>query len=252
MLADTPSNTLFVGDAGFTGYDFLNAVLAGGRQFLVRVGANIKLLKQLGYYKHENDGTVYLWPDKAAAKKSPPLVFRLVLVQGPKSPLYLLTSVLSVHKLGDHQVATIYKARWGVEIYFRHLKQTFGCRKLRSHNADNARVELEWSLIGLWCIALYGMVELEQNDLTPHTLSLARALLAFRRTARDYLHPANPRDTLRIKLRRALKDTYSRKTKRSREPVRKKQHKSPGPPTITTATKSQIQAAKTLNITKKG
>ena len=40
-----PENTLFCADAGFVGYEFWNAILNDGHHFLVRVGANVRLLK---------------------------------------------------------------------------------------------------------------------------------------------------------------------------------------------------------------
>lgn len=49
MLDALPAGALLTADAGFVGYDLAQAVLAGGRQLLVRVGSNVTLLKQLGY-----------------------------------------------------------------------------------------------------------------------------------------------------------------------------------------------------------
>ena len=92
--------------------------------------------------------------------EQPPLVFRLIVVQGTRHPIYLITSVTSKTKLSDAQVADLYRSRWGVEVFYRHFKQTFGRRKLRSHAAENAKVELKWSLIGLWAIGLYASQEL--------------------------------------------------------------------------------------------
>ena len=53
----------------------------------------------------------------------------------------------------------------------------------------NARVELDWSLVGLWCLGLYAQVELAKHGIDPQHLSMAGALRAFRRTLRDCLTP---------------------------------------------------------------
>ena len=82
MLESLPEEGLLAGDAGFVGYDFARAVLKSGRHLLIRVGANIKLLKELGYVR-ESEGTVYVWPEKAVKSLEPPPVFRLVIAQGP-------------------------------------------------------------------------------------------------------------------------------------------------------------------------
>src|SRR5690606_32365365 len=151
MLAELPAQALVVGDAGFVGYDDLQAVLASGRQALVRVGANVRLLCQLGWAK-EGGNTVYLWPARARRHDSP-VVLRLVVAHGGKHPVYLVTSAPR-SALTDAQVVAIYRRRWGIELCFRHLKQTFQRRKLRSASAAHARVEIEWSLLGLWGMCL--------------------------------------------------------------------------------------------------
>jgi hypothetical protein len=68
----------------------------------------------------------------------------------------------------------------------------------------------------------------------------------FRRIMRDYLHPAEKRQTLPKQLCRALIDDYQRKNKASRDYPRKKKERPPGPPTINTATNAQIQSAQLL------
>ena len=65
MLAGLPPGALVAADAGFVGYEGLIQILAGGRDFLLRVGSNVRLLKKLGWAR-ETAGTVYLWPDQAA------------------------------------------------------------------------------------------------------------------------------------------------------------------------------------------
>jgi IS4 transposase len=245
MLGELPLAALIAADAGFVGYEVLRAVIDSGRHVLVRVGSNVRLLKKLGWVK-ESAGTVYLWPDRAAQKNRPPLVLRLVVAVGGKHPVYLMTNV-SPNRLSDAQVIEVYRRRWGIELFFRHLKQTFQRRKLRSTNADNARVELEWSLMGLWCLALYAQVELVDQGLDPQELSMAGALRAFRRTLRDYLHPAQRQRSLTMLLRHAVRDQYLRKDKTSRDYPRKKQpDPPPGEPEIKTATQEQIRLARKL------
>ena len=43
MLPKLPREALIVADAGFTGFAFLGAILAGGRHFLIRAGSNVRL-----------------------------------------------------------------------------------------------------------------------------------------------------------------------------------------------------------------
>lgn len=244
MLGELPASALIAADAGFVGYDCLRAVINSGRHVLVRVGSHVRLLRKLGWAK-ESAGTVYLWPDRAAQQRQPPLVLRLVVAVGGKHPVYLLTNVRP-SRLSDAQVIEIYRRRWGIELYFRHLKQTFQRRKLRSASPANARVELEWSLVGLWCLGLYAQVQLAKHGVDPHQLSTAQALRAFRRTLRDYLHPVGNRP-LALLLRRAIRDQYPRRNKTSRDYPRKKQPDPPaGPPEIKTASHAQRRLARQI------
>lgn len=245
MLPALPEEALVAADAGFVGYEYVKAVIDGSRQLLMRVGANVRLLRKLGYVR-ESEGLVYLWPDQHAKKSRPPVVLRLVVVHNGKHPVYLLTSVLSEARLSDKQVVELYGRRWGIEVFYRHLKQTFGRRKLRSTSAENARVEIEWSLAGLWAMALYALVEIGKAGIPSRRLSIAQTLRAFRRILRDYRHPRQRRHRLCDLLRTAVIDSYVRKNKTSREYPRKKQEKPPGAPRITNATKQQIQQAKQL------
>lgn len=72
MILSLPLGSLVAADAGFVGYEYWKALLDAGHDFVIRVGANVKLLKNLGYARLHND-LVYLWPDAAAAKGQPPL-----------------------------------------------------------------------------------------------------------------------------------------------------------------------------------
>lgn len=246
MLPELPENSLITADAGFVGYMFWKAILAAGHHFVIRVGGNVRLLKKLGCAR-EYDHVVYLWPDQAAKKNQPPLVLRLIVVHNGKHPIYLVTD-LNKTQLSDRQAATIYAARWGIEVFFRTLKQTFGRRKLRSHTAENAQLELDWSLLGLWCMSLLGQRELAESGQAPTRLSPAAAIQAFQGTLREYrVRPESGEEVLWSKLRRALLDDYERgSSKTSRNYPRKKQRNRIVAPKISKATKSQINAAKEL------
>lgn len=121
---------------------------------------------------------------------------------------YLITSVRSKCKLSENQVVEFYRSRWGVEVFYRSFKQTFGRRKLKSHAAVPAIVELQWSLAGLWAIGLYTSYEQASKTQPLPQLSMARAIQAFRATARDYLHPQRRHQRLSELLRKAVLDEY--------------------------------------------
>ena len=242
MLWGLPAAVLIAADAGFVGYESARAILDSGRHVLVRVGSNVKLLRKLGYAR-ESAGTVYLRPDYAARKRQPPLVLRLVVAHNGRHPVYLVTSLLSKSACSDAQIIELYARRWGIELFYRTFKQTFGRRKLRSTTPDNAEVEMQWSLLGLWALSLYALVQATKRGVEPCRLSAAQLLLAFRRMLRDYRHPAERGRSLCDLLGEAVIDPYTRQHKASRNYPRKKQESPPGPPHIVTATDSQQQRA---------
>src|SRR5438105_3097778 len=88
MIEALPAGALVTADAGFVGYAYWKALIASQRHLLIRVGANVRLLKTLGYVQ-EHPGVVYLWPDREAARKQPPLVVRPGAGGGPRHPVYL-------------------------------------------------------------------------------------------------------------------------------------------------------------------
>ncbi|QDU54100.1 Transposase DDE domain protein [Aeoliella mucimassa] len=245
MLTSLPAGALITADGGFMGYEGLQAIIKSGRHVLLRVGANVRLLKQLGYVR-EWTGTVYLWPDRESKRGNEPLVLRLVVATDGKQPVYLVTNILSRRELSDKQVIALYARRWGIELFYRHLKQTFHRRKLLSREAENAKLEITWSLFGLWAMSLFALVEAMKQGITPAKLSFAKLLLAFRRTMRDYLHPTEKNERLCERLRQAIIDSYKRANKTSRNYPRKKQAKPPGVPQLLTATKTQALRAKQI------
>jgi hypothetical protein len=245
MIAGLPAAALVTADAGFAGYEYWKALLDSGRHFLIRVGANVRLLKRLGYVE-EKGGLVYLWPDREAKRGRPPLVLRLVVARGGRHPMYLVTSVRDEARLSDQEVVTIYALRWGVELFYRQFKQTFERRKLRSHAAENAELEATWSLVGLWALGLHGQVELARAGVPARRVSVAGLLLASRRSVREYKSAPDPGESLRELVLRAVIDAYRRANKSSRDYPRKKHGHAIGAPEIRCATRDQINAARQI------
>ena len=244
MLVSLPLGTMLLADAGFTGYELLRSVLAGGHPFIVRVGSNVRLLRKLGYAVREHDGIVYLWPQKHRGHE--PLVLRLVVVQDGRRAVYLLSSVLSEEVLSDQMIASMYRLRWGVEVMYRSLKQTMGKRKMRSDSPGAARAELDWAMAGLWMPGLMTVRELAQDGHAPWRWSVAGALRAVRR-ATSRLEVATTHGGLFGQLRHAIIDRYDRRgPKAARNWPRKKTDKPPGAPEIRTAKHSEIRKAQQL------
>jgi len=151
MLADLPPRSLVVADAGFTGYEFYRRLLAAQQSFLLRVGSNVHLLRELGTFEREGSDTVTLWPEKNW--REPPVVLRLIERCDGKKKMYLVTNVLDKKALSEKSVGVLYEMRWGVEVLFGSLKQTLEKRRMLSRTPEAAKCERTWAVLwpcGCW------------------------------------------------------------------------------------------------------
>ncbi len=160
-------NTLFVGDAGFVGYEFWKLIIDQKHDFYVRiVGGNVRLLMSLGFYTKEKKGIVYCWPNAAMSDKQPPLVLHLVKCRIGRKPVHLLTSVLDESKLSCKEIKTLYERRWGVELKFAHSNKPLCVASYAVSKSERALVgnrsgrSLGWPLIELFALK-------EQLEATP-------------------------------------------------------------------------------------
>jgi len=138
-----------------------------------------------------------------------------------------VTTVVDRQRLSDRQVVEVYRRRWGVEVFYRHFKQTFGRRKLRSHAAAHAVCEAQWSLVGLWLLLLDAKHQRQQHGLSPERLSVSAALQAYRRPLRAAGAGIAGRNLLSAALCGAEIDGYLRRDKRSRIRRRTTAHRDP-------------------------
>jgi hypothetical protein len=232
-----PKNTLFCADAGFVGYELWKAIIDQGHHFLIRVGANVRLLKGLGVAMKSEQGIVCLWPNSAARRHQPPIVLRLIEIKNERGSMFLVTNVLSEKSLSSPQLKRLYPLRWGIELQFRTTKQTFGCGLLRCRKAEHALAELNWSLIALTLVQLFALREQLQIDLTPDDTSVAQALKIIREIMSDWHEPVlNSEDDPVLRLQGATKDNYQRSSKKTAR-YRRNYKDKPG------ATKPVIQQA---------
>ena len=245
-----PENTLFCGDAGFVGYDFWRTIDQHGHHFLVRVGGNVRLLKKLGWYARERNGIVYSWPDEAMKKKQPPFVLRLLKFKDSRNRnIYLVTNVLEKRRLSDTQAGKIFRQRWGIEVQFRSLKQTFERTKLRSKTPEKANIELHWSLFALWMVQLMARKEQIKVCDPAESTSISAILRIVRRMMQRDTQSRPPSESLPRQMARAVTDDYERRSKKkSRNYPRRKEEPATGQPITKNATNKHKLRLKQLNI----
>lgn len=253
---DFPENTLFCGDAGFVGYPLWHSIIASGGDFLVRVGANVNLLKEHADIQQHGD-IVLCWPKNKMASGAPPLRLRLVRVQVGKTKMWMLTSVLDPSKLSLKQIVSYYEMRWGIEVEFRGLKQTIDKHKLRCRNSGRLLAELDWALRGMAIaelIALRQQIPQKATQTSKYDTkdrSLAKTLQAIRRCMRNLDKVAEEADSLLIDLSKAKVQRYTNRTdKRARYRPKNPGKKPLGDPIIRklTAEEREKLRKKQLNV----
>jgi hypothetical protein len=245
MFDDMPQNTLFVMDAGFTGYGLISRIVASGRHVLLRASKGVSLLRELFDLDWVDEQTVHLWPKHAQRQGQPPLRLRLITRpgQGKSDPTCLLTSVCDPQRLSDEQAGVLYRKRWGVEVCYRSLKQTLEKQKLHSAAPAQALFEINGLLLGLMVLGMQSVQAIIASGHDPLAFSVAAAVRLVRRGLR-YSGRAYAWSQL---LGGALKDTYKRKSKTLRQWARKKQANGPpGPPKVRPATPAEIALARKL------
>jgi len=240
LLDQLPQAALIVADAGFVGYLLWHTILNGGRHFLIRVGANVELLRDLVPGSEiERDGErVWLWPEGQRQKGAAPLALRLIRVQKGKQVWHLVTSLLDPSRLTETEASKLYTRRWGVEGYFRTLKQTLEKSKMRSYTPQCAGCELDWSLLSLWIVSLLTKQELLSQNIDPEQYSPAGARRLIRRELR---YQSVGEERLEIwELQSAVKDRYNRtKSKTARHDQRKKHDPAPRAPKLKKASRAR-------------
>lgn len=244
MLKGLPEKTLLVADAGFVSYDLGVLLTEAKCRFVMRIGANKTLIENL-HEEETRENIVSLWPEKE--QHNPPLKLRRICFRSQSGlPVVLVTNILDEDVLSDLEAQELYRSRWGIEVYFRHLKQTFDFKTLLSRTPQTAWNEHTWRVLSFWTLQTIMVRHQIAGGQNARRFSPARA----RREIRDVLQLMQQGRSGPSLAKRSVSsqiDTYRRKgPKTTRAWARKKNDQPPKPPKTRTATEKEIQKAKQL------
>ncbi len=158
----------------------------------------------------------------------------------------LITNVLDPALLSDEQAREAYRLRWGIELWFRQLKQTAARRQLASRAPQQATLELAWLVVAMTLLGLLGVSQVIGRGGDPLALSPAQALGTVRQLAQQP-HLRGGLRTLRRRLGPCVKDDCQRQAPKVRVawPAKKREHP-PATPIISDASLAQVAAAAAL------
>lgn len=249
MVPQLPQDAILLADRLFVGHALWHALNRQRVKFVVRVGSNVRLIRDLlpesDVKVDRRSGMVYSWP-KDLRRTSPPLKLRLITIKIAGGRMWLLTNVLDRAILSDDAAARLYKRRWGVEIAFRTLKQVMGFERLKCHSGSRAAVEANWMMIALGLLSVLAKGAMPKRDEDQWRFSPAKGLRILRSAVLGVVRDSA--DGLLARLANARERKYKRrsgKAARTRRRTRTTPERDSGkPPRINKATKAlRLQAA---------
>lgn len=247
MLEVLPPQTMLTADAGFISYDLCHRLMDSGHTFVLRVGGNKTFLTGLETDAPQDDRIVYFWPQ--AKRSQPPLKLRQIRFRSTGGlPVVLVTNVLDDAILSDETVKQLYESRWGIEVFFRHLKQTFKFGRMHSRTPETAMNEHCWKLISFWFLQRMAVARQLAARMNPRRFSAATARTEIREMLQ--LMQQNRRGpSLERRFLQMKGDDYKRRgPKATGKYPRKKSEHPPSPPKIQPAKPCQIRRARSLGI----
>ena len=165
-------NRIYVIDRGYAKYTLLQAILNVKSSFVCRIRDNAVWQEIQDNPVSEKalaggvvfDKSVILGGQNAESLRTPvrliavkcnPNTKRHHTVRGGPQQGKLLLIVTDRFDLEAETIATIYKYRWTIEIFFRFFKHVLGCRHLLSQNKNGIELQVYSAIIACMLISLW-------------------------------------------------------------------------------------------------
>ncbi len=161
------------------------------------------------------------------------IALRCVEVIVGRKKMFLVTNEFS---LTDHQLTDLYRRRWGIEVFFRTVKQRWERSRLESWTPKHVLVEIDWSLLGIWLMTWTAYQHLRN----PRQASPIQILRTLATLVNDVARSSTLRWNLSMRLKACIKadDSTRATSKASRNYPCKKKHKPAGEPAIHNASRA--------------
>ena len=150
-----PSGSVLVIDRGYVNYSWLYNLDSCGVFFVTRLKSSSVHIIKKEYEVNEkhphikSDQNIVFATYKAA--KHYPKELRLVVVYDALNDVYLELLTNNFTWTAD-TISQLYKARWDVEIFFKHLKQRFEVKSFVGTSANAVRIQMWISLVSILLI----------------------------------------------------------------------------------------------------
>jgi hypothetical protein len=150
-----PKDSVIVVDRAYVDYQWLYNLDSSGVIFVTRLKSNadIEIVEQYLV----NDKHQHLLSDEDIAltgfysSKRYPKHLRIVKVYDEQNDKYLILLTNQMSWTAD-TISQLYKARWDVEVFFKHLKQLFRVKSFVGTSANAVRIQMWCSMIAILLI----------------------------------------------------------------------------------------------------
>lgn len=152
-------NTIYVFDKGYYDYNWWWCINRKQASFVTRLKKNAAIVKGAQHAADgENiieDGTFKFKITRPRGGKrnlySENLRYVIVKREG-KKPLVLASNL---HKMPAEMIATLYKARWEIELFFKWIKQNLKLKKFLGKSANAVKIQIATALIAYVLIKIF-------------------------------------------------------------------------------------------------
>jgi IS4 transposase len=198
------ANALYVFDKGYNDYNWWNSIDEAGARFVTRFKRNAGLKVEKGLdIPADAEGTV-LADEIVSFKHRRPSGHRINLYHGKHlrrvtvarpdkaTPIILATNDFDSSAL---EIAQRYKERWGIELFFKWVKQHLRINQFLGRSENAVRIQILTALISYLLVALFK----ETNGLKKtlwDCLCLVRASLFQRPESEESIYRKRRRETL--------------------------------------------------------
>jgi hypothetical protein len=147
-----PSDSVVIADRAYVDYGWLNNLDSRGVKFVIRLKSNagFKIEESWGVnekYPHIlSDGIIRFTGPKSGKKYSKSIRLVKVYDQENDQTLCILTNNMS---WTANTISELYKARWDIEVFFKHLKQLFRIKSFIGTSTNAVRIQMWSSMIAM-------------------------------------------------------------------------------------------------------
>jgi hypothetical protein len=152
LIAWLQPGEVVLADRGFCGWGFMALLQRKGVEVVLRLNAGRRTkgaaAEWLKPRRGKNGWTQSLWdelPDKLAVRL---VRFRLAIPGFRTQQVVLVTTLLDEVAYPDAAIAELYRRRWAVELFFRHIKTTLGLDVLRCGSPELITKEIWLQVFG--------------------------------------------------------------------------------------------------------